>query len=68
MHFSIYILFLAFDKEWATNGLIDKVVDLFEKYIKDQPIKGLTYEVVRAEGRTPLIFIEVAATDQSFDR
>ena len=52
-----------FDAKWAENGYMDQAVDLFFKWAKSQPIKGMTIDVVRLPNRTPLIFIEVPASD-----
>ena len=38
---------------------MEKAVKLIEGWCKEQPIEGLTVEVVRLEGRTPLIFMEI---------
>lgn len=52
-----------FDADWANHGYMDDAVKLMEAWARAQPIAGMTLEVVRLEGRTPLIFIEVPATD-----
>jgi acetylornithine deacetylase/succinyl-diaminopimelate desuccinylase-like protein len=49
----------AFDKEWREHGYMDAVVAHFEQWARQQPIEGLTFEVVRLEKRTPLILIEI---------
>ncbi len=48
-----------FDANWAANGHIDDAVELAEKWSRDQPIAGLKIEVVRLEGRTPVLFFEL---------
>jgi acetylornithine deacetylase/succinyl-diaminopimelate desuccinylase-like protein len=48
-----------FDAEWATNGHIDAAVALAERWSRGQPIAGLKIEVVRLEGRTPVLFFEI---------
>ena len=48
-----------FDAKWAEHGYMDQAVTLMESWAKAQPIKGMTVEVVRLEGRTPLIFIDI---------
>jgi len=55
----------TFDDEWATNGLQDQVVDLFVDWVKSKSVPGLSMEVVRLEGMTPVIFIEVEPTTDS---
>jgi acetylornithine deacetylase/succinyl-diaminopimelate desuccinylase-like protein len=52
----------AFDAEWAVHGHMDKAVELIATWAKAQPIRGLSVEVVRLPGRTPLIFMEIPAT------
>ncbi len=49
----------AFDPDWAAHGHMDRAVAQFEAWCRKQPIEGMTVEVVRLEGRTPLLFIEI---------
>jgi acetylornithine deacetylase/succinyl-diaminopimelate desuccinylase-like protein len=49
-----------FDADWQANGYMDAATDLLADWARKQPIKGMQVEVVRLEGRTPLIFIEIA--------
>ena len=51
-----------FDADWARNGHIDRVVRDAAAWVERQRIPGLTLEVIRLEGRTPVIFFEVPAT------
>jgi len=48
-----------FDPDWKNNGYIDEAVDHIVRWCREQPIDGLQVEVVRLQGRTPLIFMEV---------
>jgi acetylornithine deacetylase/succinyl-diaminopimelate desuccinylase-like protein len=48
-----------FDADWQANGYMDAATDLLADWARKQPIKGMQVEVVRLEGRTPLIYIEV---------
>ena len=48
-----------FDAQWAEHGHMDRVVAQFAAWARAQPIAGMTLEVVRLQGRTPLIFIEI---------
>ena len=50
---------VAFDKEWMAHGHMERVVARFENWVRRQPIAGMTVEVARLEGRTPLLFIEI---------
>ncbi|MDR1076510.1 MAG: M20 family metallopeptidase [Xanthomonadaceae bacterium] len=52
-----------FDKDWGSHGYMDDAVRLMEKWAKSQAITGMQVEVARLEGRTPLIFIEIPASD-----
>ena len=50
-----------FDPDWAAHGHMDRAVDLLAGWAKAKlaALPGATLEVVRLEGRTPLIYIEV---------
>jgi len=48
-----------FDPDWDENGYIDQAVEHIARWCREQPIDGLQVEIVRLEGRTPLIFMEV---------
>jgi len=51
-----------FDPHWEQNGYMDQAVALFEAWSQQQPIDGMQVEVVRLEGRTPVLFIDIPAT------
>ena len=51
-----------FDADWAQHGLLDRVVRDAAAWVESRKVAGLKLEVVRMEGRTPLIFFEIAAT------
>jgi acetylornithine deacetylase/succinyl-diaminopimelate desuccinylase-like protein len=53
-----------FDARWREHGHMHRAVALIEKWCRAQPIPGLKVEVVELEGRTPVIFMEVPATQQ----
>jgi len=48
-----------FDPEWKAHGHLDRAVALIEQWSRARAIEGLRVEVVRLEGRTPLILMEV---------
>ena len=50
----------GFDPNWEENGHMEQAVQMLEAWCKTQPIKGMSIEIVRIEGRTPLLFIEIA--------
>ena len=55
----------AFDADWAHHGHIDTVVQRTADWVLAQQVAGLTLEIVRLPGRTPVLFFEVAATRAS---
>src|SRR5512146_59146 len=50
-----------FDAKWAEHGYMDQAVAQLSAWAKSHPIPGMTVDVVRLAGRTPLIFIDVPA-------
>src|SRR5215471_17785222 len=50
-----------FDPAWRDHGHIEKVVADAHAWASRQPIEGLKLEVVRLEGRTPVLFFDVPA-------
>jgi len=55
----------GFDPEWETNGYQDAAVDLLVNWVKAQAVPGLTLEVLREKGRTPLIFMVVPGSNDT---
>ena len=51
-----------FDADWAANGHLERVITEAASWVESRQIAGLELEVVRIEGRTPVIFFEVPAT------
>ncbi len=49
----------AYDAEWKQRGFMDQAMQLILQWCKQQPIRGMTIELLEAEGRTPLLFIEI---------
>jgi acetylornithine deacetylase/succinyl-diaminopimelate desuccinylase-like protein len=49
----------AFDPGWAEAGHMDQAVELARRWCKSRPISHMTVEVVRLEGRTPVLLVEV---------
>ena len=50
-----------FDADWAEHGYMEDAVQQIFNWSKAQDVKGMTLEIVRLEGRTPLIFMEIIA-------
>lgn len=48
-----------FDPKWQEHGLMDQAVSHIAHWCKTHAPQGMKLEVMRLEGRTPLIFIEV---------
>jgi len=52
----------GFDANWAQHGHIDTVLRNAAAWVEAQKVEGLRLEVVRLEGRTPVLFFELDAT------
>ncbi len=51
-----------FDPDWERHGYIDRVVRDAAQWAERSGVAGLTLEVIRLPGRTPVIFFEAPAT------
>jgi len=51
----------AFDPDWAKNGFIDTALWDAATWVQSQKVEGLTLEIIRLEGRTPVLFFEIEA-------
>ena len=54
-----------FDPDWKRNGHMDRAVALARGWVESQKIPGLRIETVQADGRTPLLFLEVDGDEAS---
>ncbi len=52
----------GFDADWQAHGYIDTVMRNAAAWVEAQKVEGLTLEVIRLEGRTPVLFFEIPAT------
>ncbi|RYF13409.1 MAG: M20/M25/M40 family metallo-hydrolase [Comamonadaceae bacterium] len=52
----------GFDPQWSQHGYIDTVLRNAAQWVEAQKVEGLKLEIVRLEGRTPVLFFEVPAT------
>ena len=52
-----------FDADWEKNGFIDTVMRNAATWVASQKVEGLKLEVIRLEGRTPVLFFEVPASN-----
>jgi acetylornithine deacetylase/succinyl-diaminopimelate desuccinylase-like protein len=57
-----------FDARWRENGHIEAAVRQARDWVLRQPVAGLELEVVRLEGRTPVIFFDVPGTPGASDQ
>jgi acetylornithine deacetylase/succinyl-diaminopimelate desuccinylase-like protein len=57
-----------FDPDWAQHGYIDTVVRNAAAWVEAQKVDGLTLEVIRLPGRTPVLFFEVPASTGNTDQ
>lgn len=48
-----------FDPSWEANGHIERAVRLAADWCRQQPVAGMSTEIVRLPGRTPLLFLEI---------
>jgi acetylornithine deacetylase/succinyl-diaminopimelate desuccinylase-like protein len=48
-----------FDPDWEAHGQLERAVALAADWCRAQPVRGLSVEVVRLPGRTPLLLLEV---------
>ena len=51
-----------FDADWAKNGFLDTVIQHAANWVEAQHVEGLSIEIIRLDGRTPVLFFEVAAS------
>ncbi len=53
-----------FDPDWATHGYMDQAVELMETWCRIHAPSDATVEVVRLEGRTPVLLVEVPGQNE----
>jgi len=55
-----------FDPDWAAHGYMEEAVTMFARWARGKiaALPGATLEIVRLEGRTPLILIEIPGTGE----
>lgn len=52
----------SFDPDWAQHGHLDTVLRNAAAWVEGQKVPGLQLEIVRLEGRTPVLFFEIPAS------
>lgn len=48
-----------FDPDWEKHGYMEQAVQMLEAWSQQQAIEGMQIEIVRIEGRTPVLFIDI---------
>ncbi len=48
-----------FDPQWEQHGYMEQAVAMLEAWSSKQPIRDMQVEIVRIEGRTPVLFIDI---------
>lgn len=56
-----------FDPDWAEHGHMDRAAELMRAWCEANALPGMTVEIVRLPGRTPLLFIEIPAAHGGSD-
>lgn len=56
-----------FDPDWEKHGYMEDAVKQIHAWCAKQDIPGMTTEIVRLPGRTPLIFMEIPAANGGSD-
>jgi acetylornithine deacetylase/succinyl-diaminopimelate desuccinylase-like protein len=49
----------AFDRDWEQHGHMEQVVQQFAVWCRAQALPGMTLEIMRLPGRTPLIYMDI---------
>ena len=52
----------SFDANWAAHGYLDAAVEDAREWVAAQNINGFTVDIIRIEGRTPVLFFDIPAT------
>lgn len=55
----------SFDAEWAAHGHLDAAIEHVRSWIAARGIAGTSMEVVRLPGRTPVLLVDVPASEGS---
>ena len=56
-----------FDRDWQRHGHIDEAAKLAARWCEEHALPGMKLEIVRLEGRTPCLFIDVPGAQSSKD-
>jgi acetylornithine deacetylase/succinyl-diaminopimelate desuccinylase-like protein len=50
----------VFEADWEELGHMERAVTLLGDWARDRPIEGMEFEIHRLEGRSPVLFAEIA--------
>lgn len=53
-----------FDPKWQEHGYMQQAVELMKQWCLDHPVAGMQLEVIQAENRTPIIYIDIPGTEE----
>ena len=59
---SIEALSPSFEPEWKSKGELTATIDLFTKWLVEQKLDGMSYNVHQIEERTPVLLVTVEGT------
>jgi acetylornithine deacetylase/succinyl-diaminopimelate desuccinylase-like protein len=48
-----------FDPDWERHGHMEQAVKMLDAWCRSRPIKGMQVEILRLDGRTPVLFIDI---------
>lgn len=66
-YISIPCVSAAFDSNWQKNGHLEEAAKFLVNWADQQNITGLKHEIIKQEGRSPLLFIEIPGTSSEAD-
>ncbi len=52
----------GFDRDWSAHGHLETVLRNAAQWVEAQKVEGLKLEIVRLEGRTPVLFFDLPAS------
>lgn len=57
----------AFDRDWSAHGHLEAALQLLRSWAEARSVQGLTVDIVRLEGLTPVLLAEVPAFGMAAD-
>ena len=55
----------SYDSEWESNGHLLRAAEFLAEWARERTIAGMEVDLIQIPGRTPLLFIEVPATNSN---